>query len=1379
MVPFRQAEVADTLSDLSGGDLVVRDHVGAGRCSKSVVCTARSTPGTASGSGTPTPFLAKVYVLRPISHTPSNEIHVISSYVQSQTMIRDVITHADPSVRSHLLPMTRITSSERGALVVRAYAYSTLRDRLGTRPFPTFTEKRWLIYQMISAVAQLHNLDLCHGDIKTDNFVVSSWGHVSLTDFAPHKPVVLPVDNPAPYSYFFDTDGRRRGSVAPERFTAGTVPHGASRARPSMDLFALGCSVAEVLLDGHLLLDFSQLVAFRSGELDFDALLDMFPAGPLVEETRGVVRALMHRDPHQRPSARDVLCRYQSSLFSPSFGQVVDPIFMTALEWSGDARVEAIRQTMAATRHVTDAVADALLLPLVCVCLREAVGVTATTTALDMIHALDHTLDTTDLIAYALPHVLNEVHSSVAVVRAAAARYVTSLLPRILSVGLPQSFSRQHMSERGLMLLLQVCIPAITALVDDVDAVVAWSYVTFLTEMASWLRGGVLNPALFISSGTATVNEDPSHELPDHVVTLIEVYVREVDTALRSVALASHSATEASRALATLAPTTLGLPRILSRSEQLTPLVLEQIRRVERVLADASTGDDLELSRVIFQSLARVTHQVAAIKTNDLLHNSHILIRDVASPQVQFMCAAWVERFRVRVSARDDTFCHEPVPVATVEATGAVFDIMATLARRRWLIDTLIPRLVDSVVRIIHMTDKTMSWLVQRGLKVLVAITQSADDADLYAILGPILWEAFPSLMDAGNDAGTGTRTGASTRVLRDLRCRRALHRAVMTTRGERSSLLASSSPSAAVVTTTTPPPAWQIHTPIPPMSTTQPDAVPRAGLLLAHDEPMKADMFPSVLYVEEKVPEHGGAVALQSHVRRAGVVPPCLHPRTPPFDWTPRGVLVSHVYPHRQAIRAVAKNVNHTMVATASADGTSCVYMTRDVLGPDEHAPAITIPGTVDRTAISFFSHTHHGSAENSSPEPWLAVGDACGRVSLYDVSQESLASPHWDLGPHAGSVVKLIDLDGMLATFSQHGVVTCLDPRMKDPAWNLSQSPTLGFVTGGTVMPSARGLTAVTSEGYVVTYDMRMSTPNRPLASWRHPLALPILGLATVPDEESQDIHPHSAWLATPGGEAARWGLLSGAPAAVVRVGTCGLLSCSSNAVDSLPLALQEPAHTVSGDAYAGLRPSWQRLVAESTRHQAVPTGSGGAVSALLPLVGGRLIAGGTDRTIHVLSPRAPKRSYIMCAPYHELVYPGEAGDVRSSIVGREATGGGSVGSAQGRAKRWLKIAPEDPATILQQIVSIQYRSRQEDGVPVLDELVSVDRRVALEMTRVDADATEPPDRRWEAMLRRADNQCHRDMIMGLDWLRAEDGEEGARLLTWGREGVLKVWK
>ena len=42
-----------------------------------------------------------------------------------------------------------------------------------------------------------------------------------LADFAPYKPARLPADNPAEFSYFFDTGGRRRCYVAPERFYDG------------------------------------------------------------------------------------------------------------------------------------------------------------------------------------------------------------------------------------------------------------------------------------------------------------------------------------------------------------------------------------------------------------------------------------------------------------------------------------------------------------------------------------------------------------------------------------------------------------------------------------------------------------------------------------------------------------------------------------------------------------------------------------------------------------------------------------------------------------------------------------------------------------------------------------------------------------------------------------------------------------------------------------------------------------------------------------------------------------------------------------------------------------------------------------------------------
>ena len=53
---------------------------------------------------------------------------------------------------------------------------------------------------------QAHKHGVCHGDIKMENVMVTSWNWVMLTDFsATFKPTALPEDNPADYSYFFDT----------------------------------------------------------------------------------------------------------------------------------------------------------------------------------------------------------------------------------------------------------------------------------------------------------------------------------------------------------------------------------------------------------------------------------------------------------------------------------------------------------------------------------------------------------------------------------------------------------------------------------------------------------------------------------------------------------------------------------------------------------------------------------------------------------------------------------------------------------------------------------------------------------------------------------------------------------------------------------------------------------------------------------------------------------------------------------------------------------------------------------------------------------------------------------------------------------------------
>ena len=80
-------------------------------------------------------------------------------------------------------------------------------------------EKRWLAFQLLCALRDCHAKEIYHGDIKTENVLVTSWNWLYLTDFTgSFKPAKLPDNNPATYSYFFDLSGRRTCYIAPERF---------------------------------------------------------------------------------------------------------------------------------------------------------------------------------------------------------------------------------------------------------------------------------------------------------------------------------------------------------------------------------------------------------------------------------------------------------------------------------------------------------------------------------------------------------------------------------------------------------------------------------------------------------------------------------------------------------------------------------------------------------------------------------------------------------------------------------------------------------------------------------------------------------------------------------------------------------------------------------------------------------------------------------------------------------------------------------------------------------------------------------------------------------------------------------------------------------
>ena len=144
----------------------------------------------------------------------------------------------------------------RPAVLLRPYYYTTLSDRLASRPFLTLVEKLWIIYQLLRALEDLHNsvssnavssskiekndekstskgnridsendtsyggrmstkatVPIVHGFLTTENVGLSSWNWVVLLDLsASYKGrTALPDDDPSEYLYYFQE--RQTGSA--------------------------------------------------------------------------------------------------------------------------------------------------------------------------------------------------------------------------------------------------------------------------------------------------------------------------------------------------------------------------------------------------------------------------------------------------------------------------------------------------------------------------------------------------------------------------------------------------------------------------------------------------------------------------------------------------------------------------------------------------------------------------------------------------------------------------------------------------------------------------------------------------------------------------------------------------------------------------------------------------------------------------------------------------------------------------------------------------------------------------------------------------------------------------------------------------------------
>lgn len=193
-----------------------------------------------------------------------------------------------------------------------------------------------------------------HGDLKSENVLVTSSLSVYVTDFASSfKQVYLPLNDPSDFNFYFGTSGRRTCYIAPERFydensdiakqkakaraeaeanaaRTGAAGQNSSERGPdaapelfkrdgkvteAMDVFSLGCVIAELWRDGAPIFTLMQLFKYRDGQFDIEPAL----AEIADKDIRDMVRSMVSHQSTKRKSFADYLNEARGHCFPEIF----------------------------------------------------------------------------------------------------------------------------------------------------------------------------------------------------------------------------------------------------------------------------------------------------------------------------------------------------------------------------------------------------------------------------------------------------------------------------------------------------------------------------------------------------------------------------------------------------------------------------------------------------------------------------------------------------------------------------------------------------------------------------------------------------------------------------------------------------------------------------------------------------------------------------------------------------------------------------------------------------------------------------------------------------------------------------------------------------
>eukprot|EP00759_Apiculatamorpha_spiralis_P036026 PhF_6_TR36381/c2_g1_i2/m.53462/K08333/PIK3R4, VPS15; phosphoinositide-3-kinase, regulatory subunit 4 len=367
----------------------------------------------------------------------------LDSYQQTLLQYRQ----ANPTVPWNIAYYSRMIGGEgpTGACcLMRPYFNTSLTERLLTRPFLSQEQKLFVVYQLLQGVALMSKLKVPHGDIKTENVMITATGWVYLTDFAPFKPTFIPANNPADFTYYYDTTEQRVCFLAPERFfdpeVDGVPSNYYLNPTEAMDVFSIGCIAAHILTEDPLLY-LPDVLALRRNELNISEHL----------EKRGITDSnllkwlseMLARDPTKRPTAQECISRNTPSVFPHHFGYLYEKVLsplkqappdiqLTSLWSCAKSQIQIARGDLTGTEaHRAVGCFANVLSPLVCVALRYVKLRESRVRGICLMDLWSgYCSDDTRLFVY-VPHCIAMFRDSFAHVRAEAVKCLASIGSRV------------------------------------------------------------------------------------------------------------------------------------------------------------------------------------------------------------------------------------------------------------------------------------------------------------------------------------------------------------------------------------------------------------------------------------------------------------------------------------------------------------------------------------------------------------------------------------------------------------------------------------------------------------------------------------------------------------------------------------------------------------------------------------------------------------------------------------------------------------------------------------------------------------------------------------------------------------------------------------